>query len=231
MKRSTSPGTKGEETRRAILHAALASFRKRGFDATTMRDVAKEAGVALGSAYYYFPSKEALVFAYYESTQIEHEAVLRAKPSDDASLQGRLGALVHGKLDVLRRDRKILGALFRSVGDPSDRVSPFSRETESLRERSVALFVDALAPEPLDEQTKRVAALAFWGLHLALLVYFIHDDSPKQHKTHELADAAIELAVQVLKLAPLLGATVGARLHDLLTTAGLMVTPPDGSKH
>ena len=35
-----------------------------------MRDIAKAAGLSLGAAYYYFPSKEALVFAYYEQNQV-----------------------------------------------------------------------------------------------------------------------------------------------------------------
>ena len=52
---------KAEETRNRILDAALRLFRERGFAQTTMRDVATEAGVATGAAYYYFRSKEELV--------------------------------------------------------------------------------------------------------------------------------------------------------------------------
>jgi len=68
---------KSEVTRTKILNAALALFRKQGFDATTMRDVAKRAGVALGAAYYYFPSKEAVVMAYYERIQDDHAVQAR----------------------------------------------------------------------------------------------------------------------------------------------------------
>ena len=189
-----------------------------------MRDVARDAGVALGAAYYYFPSKEALVLAYYQGTQDEHESQLDASLArgEASALDRRLAAIIHGKLDVLRRDRKLLGALFRAVGDPDDPVSPFSRESGDIRARSIATFARALETEPLDDETKRVAAIAFWGLHLALLLYFIHDDSPKQQKTHALADAAIELVVRLLRVAPLLGPEVGARLHALLSEAGLL---------
>ncbi|HZS36969.1 MAG TPA: TetR family transcriptional regulator, partial [Polyangia bacterium] len=41
---------KSEETRRRVVDAALTLFRKRGFDATTMRDVAAAAGLSLGAA-------------------------------------------------------------------------------------------------------------------------------------------------------------------------------------
>jgi AcrR family transcriptional regulator len=224
MKRARALGAKGEETRSAILRAALASFRKRGFEATTMRDVAKDAGVALGSAYYYFPSKESLVLAYYEATQIEHERLLATTPRDEhETLQQRLQVLVHGKLDLLRRDRKLLGAIFRTVADPSDRASPFAHETEELRARSAAPFREALEREPFDDEIRRIGATALWALQLGLLLYFIHDDSPKQHKTRALADGAIALVVQLLRAAPMLGPDFLRPLHLLLEGAGLIV--------
>ncbi len=47
-------------------------FRESGYDATTMRAIADEAGVSLGSAYYYFSGKEELVQAFYDQIQVEH---------------------------------------------------------------------------------------------------------------------------------------------------------------
>ena len=52
-----------EETRRMILETALSLFREKGFEDTTIRDIAAEADLSLGAAYYYFPSKEAIVGA------------------------------------------------------------------------------------------------------------------------------------------------------------------------
>ena len=58
-------GSKGEQTRAVIVEAALRLFRENGYEATTMRAIAKEAGVATGNAYYYFGSKEELIQVYY----------------------------------------------------------------------------------------------------------------------------------------------------------------------
>jgi len=55
------PTPRAEDTRRKIYEAAMAMFREKGFEQTTMRDIAAKAGVALGGAYYYFSSKEAIV--------------------------------------------------------------------------------------------------------------------------------------------------------------------------
>ena len=66
-----------EETRRQILDTALDLFRERGLDNTAMRDIAERAGVSLGAAYYYVKSKEAIVGAYYDYVQQEHQVRAR----------------------------------------------------------------------------------------------------------------------------------------------------------
>jgi AcrR family transcriptional regulator len=70
MNSTISPAS--ERTEEAILQIALELFRSRGFDVTTMRDIARAAKVATGAAYYYFPSKEAIVSAYYDQVQCVH---------------------------------------------------------------------------------------------------------------------------------------------------------------
>ena len=72
--RTRRRGGKGEQTRQAIAEAALRLFREHGYEATTMRAIAKEAGVATGNAYYYFGSKEELIHAYYARNHTEHAA-------------------------------------------------------------------------------------------------------------------------------------------------------------
>ena len=69
--------TKSARTRSAIIDAALRLFREKGYDATTMRAVAAEAGVSVGNAYYYFASKEHLVQGFYDREQLDHAAAAR----------------------------------------------------------------------------------------------------------------------------------------------------------
>ncbi|HEX4162848.1 MAG TPA: TetR/AcrR family transcriptional regulator [Acidimicrobiales bacterium] len=58
-----APETKGAQTRRAILQAAVARFGRDGYRATSVADIARDAGVGGTVAYAYFPNKEALFFA------------------------------------------------------------------------------------------------------------------------------------------------------------------------
>jgi AcrR family transcriptional regulator len=55
--------TKGEQTRQAILTAAIARFGRDGYRATAVADIARDAAVGGTVAYAYFPSKEALFLA------------------------------------------------------------------------------------------------------------------------------------------------------------------------
>ena len=93
--------TKGEETKQRILSCALALFRARGFEATTMREVAAEAGLSLGAAYHYFDSKEAIVLGYYDSVQTAHDQAVRAMLPETRGLRDRIGAAMHAKFDIL----------------------------------------------------------------------------------------------------------------------------------
>src|SRR5205807_1692982 len=91
-----NPATKpaGEKTKELILSTALDLFRKSGFETATMRDIASSADVALGAAYYYFPSKEAIVSAYYDQVQRIHAEKTRDEWKGKSGLRERLGGMI-----------------------------------------------------------------------------------------------------------------------------------------
>jgi AcrR family transcriptional regulator len=202
---------KSEATRARVLDCALALFRKRGFDKTTMRDVADAAGLALGAAYYYFPSKDAILLAWYARNQSQDEARLFT-----GTLRERLGRLTHGKLDTVKRERKLLGALVQRLADPGDPVSAFAKETAEVRRQSMALIARALEPDELPDELKQVLLPSLWMLQMGLLLYFIHDRSPQQEKSHRLADDLLDLIVPLVRL----GAAAPHLTQQLARTLG-----------
>lgn len=189
-----------------------------------MREVAKRAGVALGGAYYYFPGKEAIVQAYYERVQAEHarraEEALKETKLDFGE---RLRIVFHSKLDILKDDRPLLGAIFRYTGEPLHPLSCLGPATRSLREESIGTFRRALGAEDLPPDLAKLLPLALWALHMGVLVYFIYDNSEQQQRTRRLVDGAIELIARLLSLAkfPLLRPFRG-RVVALLEEAGLL---------
>ena len=112
---------------------------ERGFERATMREVAKAAGVAVGAAYYYFDSKDAIVLAFYEQAQAEihsaaHDAMDRSK-----TLETRLRAVISQKFEYFRPNRKLLGAL-SAHANPEHPLSPLGTETAAIREQDIAMF-------------------------------------------------------------------------------------------
>ena len=62
---------KGVKTRAHLLQTALKLFAEKGFEATTMREIAKNADLSLGASYHHFRGKDELVLAFYQSTADE----------------------------------------------------------------------------------------------------------------------------------------------------------------
>lgn len=211
-----------ERSRSRILGVSLELFRKRGFDNTTMRDIAKAAGTSLGAAYYYFPSKEAIVLSYYERLVGEYEERTREILANTNDLRERLRGVFHCKLELAKKDRKLMAALSRTVGDAKSPVSVFAAQTRQIRERTIGVMRQAVSVPGVPEPLRELAALGLWTLLLATLIYFIHDDSPKQERTRRLLDQAIDF---VLPVAPLLAMPeilpFAAQLEALLKDAGL----------
>jgi AcrR family transcriptional regulator len=204
--------TKSEATRRRLLDRALALFQKRGVEATTMRDIAKAAGLSLGAAYYYFPSKDALVFAYYEDNQRDMED-LGARAT--GTLRERLGVIFHGKLEAIRPQRKMLAAIVARLADPGDPLSAFSQQSRSVRQRSVAVIERAIAGD-VPAEVAPLAANALWLLMMSLMLVYVNDDSPGEKRTHGLVDDALDMIVAML---PLLGTPPGRAIVERVTGA------------
>jgi AcrR family transcriptional regulator len=206
------PGEKkSDATRRHLLERALELFQKRGVEATTMRDIAKAAGMSLGAAYYYFPSKEAIVFAFYEENQ---EAAERVELT--GTLRDQIAAILHAKLHDIHDQRHMLGSIVQRLIDPGDPLSAFSAQTTAIRERALEVFARPLRAAGLPDEAVRVLAHALWMFQLAVMLVYIKDETPGQKRTHGLVDDACDM---LAPLVPLLSTPLGKGLIDRVVGA------------
>ena len=194
---------KGEQTRRLIFDSALQLFREQGFDATTMQAIATHAGVVKSAAYYYFPSKESLIQAYYESVQAAQERLCAESFGKTSDLRARLTVALVSKLDLARHDRNLLGVVFRYTGEPGHPLSCLGPGTEEIRRRSRQVFQDAIAEEKLPKDLRLLLPVALWSLQMGLLVMFLYDTSPGQKRTRGMAEGCLRLTMKLLGLARL----------------------------
>ena len=195
---------KSEETRNRILEAALVLFRRQGFENTTMRDIAKEAGVALGGAYYYFDSKDALVMGFYQRAQADLGSLLDSALSGPKTVEARLHAVINTKFEYFAENRKLLGALSSHI-DPHHPLSPFSEQTRSIRERDITFISQALEDSRLKIPSDLAPHLPYllWLYQMGLMLFWVYDSSPQQQRTHLLLDKTLSIVVRLIKLSGL----------------------------
>jgi AcrR family transcriptional regulator len=216
--------TKGDLTRERIFNVALHLFREKGFEGTTMREVAAAANMSLGAAYYYYASKEAIVLAYYEQVQEEHELRLAKELPTCKNFRQRLGAVMHSKLEILKHDRALMSALFRFFGNPKSPLSIFAPETRVFRTSAIAVMERAVGDEKMPPDLREIAPQLLWVLHLGFLFYFIYDESSGQQKSHQLVDGALDVVVNLLTVARLaVMKPFRGRLIRLMKDAGLLI--------
>jgi AcrR family transcriptional regulator len=201
--------SKAEETRNRILDAALRLFRERGFEQTTMRDVASEAGVATGAAYYYYRSKEELVMAFYVRTDEEGRAAFQKVIDGTKDLKKRIRGIIDVKFAQFTEHRALLSALLKAGVDPRAPLSPFGAESKEVRERNIAWYARALDGSNVSVPKDLAADLPqlLWLYHMGLIYFWVIDESPGQRRTHRLLDATLDLVVQLLRVSalPLMG--------------------------
>lgn len=209
MTRQPLATLKAEETRERILDAALRLFREKGFDETTMRDVATAAGVATGAAYYYFRSKQDLIMGFYVRTAEASRDVLPEQIEASKDLRKRLRAIIEHKFDQFDEHRRLMTALLKAGVDPRDPLSPFGAETKALRDEHIEYFRQALdgSGTRVPKDVAPYLPGLLWMYQMGLILFWISDESPQQKRTTRLVDGTLDLVVQLLKLSslPLIG--------------------------
>jgi len=193
-KRGRPPGQtpQGAAARDRLYATAIRLIAARGYAATTLRDIANEAGVSVGLLYRYFPSKQAVVIALYDELSSEYARQAGTMPS--GRWRDRFIFALNTSLHVLAPHRVALRALTPVlVGDPEEGI--FSPSTAFSRLRVQHVFEQAVigssdAPKPpLAEALGRLLYL----VHLAVLLWWLLDKSANQRATAALVSLTQQL--------------------------------------
>jgi len=203
--KSSNVSAKAETTSTRILEAALELFRKEGFDNTTMRGIADKAEVATGAAYYYYPSKDAIVMDFYERSCNEMQGKLQHVLETATGLEAGLCELIRTKLTHFAPNRDVLRALLRNGADPKHPLSPFSPETKHIREVDISWFRRVVAESgvriPRDLAPRLPGVL--WFFQMGVIFFWITDDSSQQSRTGKLLPLACKTVATLVRLSSL----------------------------
>ncbi|MER5909908.1 TetR family transcriptional regulator [Streptomyces sp. NPDC001982] len=195
--------SKSEQTRALILETAMRLFQERGYDRTTMRAIAKEAGVSVGNAYYYFAGKEHLVQGFYDRLAAEHQVAVREVLDRETDLEARLAGVLRAWLDVARPYHEFAVQFFKNAADPDSPLSPFSPESEHARVQAISVHREVLAGSKakVPEELRDVLPELMWLSQMGLVLYWIFDRTEGRERTYRLAERGARLTARGVSLA------------------------------
>ena len=186
------------ETRQRIIEAASELFATDGWENTTTRGIATEAGIATGTLFNYFESKEAIVAALMSEALSNAKRELRRRPSEDQSLEEELFSLIWAELRSLRRFRKFLPAAAETILTPMRRGSP-ETQGEAIRLNHLEAVEQILVSHGIPATLPAITMQLYWTLYLGGFAFWLSDDSPKQEDTLALLDQSLKLFVASLR--------------------------------
>jgi AcrR family transcriptional regulator len=107
--------SKGELTRESILEGAYQLFLQQGYHGTSMRQIAAEAGIALGGIYNHFSGKEEIFTAVLEAYHPIHEIVPVIQASEGATIEEYVRNAAMGMMTALERQPGFLNLIFIEI--------------------------------------------------------------------------------------------------------------------
>ena len=187
---------KKQETERRIVQCARKLFNKKGFERTTTRDIAQAAGIAAGTMFNYFATKEALAMT------IVNEALDDAATESEGRLRGdeTLGEVLFAHVAVglrhLAPHRNYVGEVLETA------LSPFAgaavcEQAQNLRVshlETVRGLIASLGP-PMAQAPSVLTMHLYWTLYLGVLSFWAADESPNQEDTLVVLDQSMRLFI------------------------------------
>lgn len=192
-----------ERTKERILQAALRLFRDKGIERTTTKEISNNAGIAEGTLFNYFKTKEDLALYFFQKETENLITWFRAeKRLQRAPLPEKLFGIIHRQLEYIEPYEDFIGAVFCRSLQPNSALSPLSFESEELRLKYLRFIREVLAEAERKGEIPRVGVLGAYAVglfYLGMVTHWLQDRSRGKQKTLALLDRALNIGTRVLK--------------------------------
>jgi len=192
-----------EKTKQAILAAARELFAEKGFYKTSTRAISRKAGIAEGTLFNYFETKEDLALYFFEREMDEGIEWYEGNPRlKRAALPEKLFAIIHHSLERLEPYEEFIGAVYLRALAPSSKLSPWRLQNQERNLRYLRFIQDILDEAESADRLPHLGDFgpyAFHLFHLAIITYWLQDGSRGKEQTLALLDRCLKLAERLLK--------------------------------
>lgn len=186
-----------QDNRAAILKAAAELFAEKGFEGTTTRDIALRAGLAAGTMFNYFPSKETMAMSMVNGALLAGIDDYRALRSGEEEMVEELFLFISCGLRRLQPMHAFIGPVLEKS------LSPFQKKTtcaegNSAREAHLGAIGEIITGHGHLPPPDFLAVHIYWSLYLGILALWSRDESPHQDATKAVIDYSLTLFVNLL---------------------------------
>ena len=199
MKISQEQKAKNRET---LLAAFTELVISKGLKAATMRETAKTAGMGDATIYNYFPTKDAMVYAYYQD-QFDRLILELTRIPDfhTYTFQEQLQTAFDTQLHLLLKDREFVEKTFKTaflaMSQDYGRVRPVKEKFISIVKE---IFDAAMEAGEIEDQVfLELMVQFFWEYYVGMVIYWLKDDSDQFQATTTLIDKSINLAAAAIR--------------------------------
>ncbi len=140
--------------RQRVIDAAMELGAEGGYDAVQMRDVAARAGVAMGTVYRYFFSKDHLLAACLAHWSELLEKQLSKSPARGATPADRVVDALGRATRTMARQPKLAGALVTAVSSPDQGVVECQEQVTATMDRVIRSAIGEPGPPEVDSLTR-----------------------------------------------------------------------------
>jgi AcrR family transcriptional regulator len=192
-----------KKTKQAILAAALTLFAEKGFYNASTRAISRNAGIAEGTLFNYFETKEDLALYFFEREIDEVIGWFERNPRmKRADLPEKLFAIIQHSLERLEPYEEFIGAVYLRALAPSSKLSAWRLQNQERNLRYLRFIRDILAEAESEDRFPPLGdfgAYAFHLFHLAIITYWLQDCSRGKEQTLALLDRCLKLADRILR--------------------------------
>ncbi|CAM5602485.1 AcrR family transcriptional regulator [Aquamicrobium terrae] len=207
MAMSRSKPKNSEETRSALMDSAARLFREKGYDSTSLKELALAVGVSPSAMYWYFPSKNDLLYSVIKRTlQRFEDGMMRVLATVDDTPPSRLAAFVRYYVEAQLSGSSDVAAYsyVYATGHMLDHLPESNRAELRDIERRIFRFVRGTIQQGVDEgsfsaEFPGTAALAIVGMCEHVQTWFRPDG---KGTVEEIADRYANLALSMVCYRP-----------------------------
>ncbi len=187
-----------EATRVRILDVADRLFREKGFDEATIRDIARGAGLATGTLFNYYPSKEEVVAALVHQAAAKARREFLRKRRAGAGLAEDLFLQIATQLRAWKPLRKFIQPVIETALSLPGAVGG-GEASAGLRNDQVEAVAAILNDHQIDADRWSTAAPIYWALYVGVLSFWARDASPRQEDSLAMLDRSMNMFVAWLQ--------------------------------